>query len=346
VADAAPAGAAALVGASQQAAGAARAALAAGSVSLRLYPHELPAREIVAELLEQARLAEASGFDGLMTSEHHGGFPGYLPNPLQLAGLLLAETRQLWAAPCPLLLPLRHWSHVAEELAWLAARFPGRVAAGVAVGGLARDFELADLAYAERFARFRAALPKLAEALRGRAAAPLSGDAALAACEAAPIPLLVAGQSAAALRRAARLGLGVLFDSLQTAGNLRELVDEYAAAGGRGPRVLIRRVWLGAAPTAEAERQLAFYRSYSDSAVQSRWGDDELVQAGDGAELAERLAALLERSGCDALNLRVHLRGLAPAPIRDQIARLGAELLPALRARLPAGRAAPAAAAP
>lgn len=312
---------------------------AAGSISLRLYPHELPARELVAELLAQARLAEAAGFDGLMTSEHHGGFPGYLPNPLQLAGFLLDVTQRLWAAPCPLLLPLRAWSHVAEELAWLAARFPERVGAGVAVGGLERDFELAELPWAERFTRFRAALPLLADALRGHGDSPLSGDAAIRACARVPVPLVVAAQSAPALRRAARLSLGVLFDSLQRVSQLRELSDAYAAAGGRGPRILIRRVWLGAKPGSEAERQLAFYRSYSDPALQKNWGEDELVHAEAGEVLAGQLAALLERAGCDALNLRVQLRGIPPAAIREQIERLGAELLPPLRARLAERRA-------
>ena len=45
------------------------------SVSLRLYPHnELPASEIVEELRRQARAGVAAGFDGVMVSEHHGGF--------------------------------------------------------------------------------------------------------------------------------------------------------------------------------------------------------------------------------------------------------------------------------
>ena len=120
--------------------------LDAGQVSLRIYPHPLPARACVEEMCAQARLAEQAGFAGLMTAEHHGGFPGYVPNPMQLAGFLLAATERLWAGPCPLLLPLRPWTHVVEEAAWLAARHPGRVAVGLAVGGLAQDFELAGAA--------------------------------------------------------------------------------------------------------------------------------------------------------------------------------------------------------
>jgi alkanesulfonate monooxygenase SsuD/methylene tetrahydromethanopterin reductase-like flavin-dependent oxidoreductase (luciferase family) len=309
--------------------------LAAGSISLRIYPHALAPVQIVEELCRQAALADAAGFDGVMTSEHHGGFPGYLPSPLQAAGFLLEGMPRAWAAPAPLLLPLRHWSHVAEELAWLACRFPGRVGAGFASGGLARDFELAELAYAERFERFRAALPRVVAALHGRAEPPLADDPALAACAAQPIPLVAAAQSPAAVRRAARLGIGVLFDSLQTAERTRELSDAHREAGGRGPCIAIRRVWLGVAPEASVERQMSFYRGYAAPEAQRHWGEGhELVSGADGAELALRLADFAVRAGCDALNLRVHLSGLEPARVREQIERLGAETLPALRPQL------------
>jgi hypothetical protein len=76
---------------------------AAGSVSFRSYPNQgLGPTETIDELCAQAALAVAHGFDGVMTSEHHGGFAGYLPNPLQLAGFLLDAMPHGWAAPCPL----------------------------------------------------------------------------------------------------------------------------------------------------------------------------------------------------------------------------------------------------
>src|SRR5580704_5435005 len=50
-----------------------------------------------------------------------------------------------WAAPCPLLLPLRPAALVAEEVAWLAARHPGRVGVGLAAGSLVDDFEIMGL---------------------------------------------------------------------------------------------------------------------------------------------------------------------------------------------------------
>jgi len=77
-----------------------------GSISLRLYPHnELSAVDIVDQLCAQAALASDNGFDGVMTSEHHGGFAGYLPNPLQTSAFQLSVMSRGWAAACPVLLP-------------------------------------------------------------------------------------------------------------------------------------------------------------------------------------------------------------------------------------------------
>jgi len=296
-----------------------------------MYPHALPVRDCVAELLRQARLAEQAGFDGLMTSEHHGGFPGYVPNPLQLAGWLLETTDRIWAAPCPLLLPLLHWSHVAEELAWLAARFPGRVGGGMAIGGLAQDFEMADLAYEDRVARFKQALPLLTDALRGGADEPLALDPAIAACEANPVPVVSAAQSLGAVRRAAKVGIGVIYDSLQTIERMREITDAYLEAGGCATRIAIRRVWIGPPPEAEVEAQMDFYRGYASQNAQAHWGEgQQLVSGESGGEVAEKLLEIADHGGCDAFNLRVHVKGIEPARIEEQIARLGAETLPVL----------------
>ena len=141
---------------------------APGSISLRLYPHnELPAEAIVRELCTQAGLALDSGFDGIMTSEHHGGFAGYMAQPLQMASFVLEETAAGWAAAAPLLLPLRPTALVAEEVAWLRPRHPGRVGLGVAAGALPLDFDVAGVRLSESVDRFKSELPRLVAMLRG-----------------------------------------------------------------------------------------------------------------------------------------------------------------------------------
>jgi alkanesulfonate monooxygenase SsuD/methylene tetrahydromethanopterin reductase-like flavin-dependent oxidoreductase (luciferase family) len=288
----------------------------------------------IAELRTQAALAVEHGFDGVMTSEHHAGFAGYMPNPLQVAGFLLDAMPGGWAAPCPLLLTLRPTALVVEEAAWLAARHPGRMGIGVAAGALAVDFEVMGLDMHELGARFARALEELAAMLHGGGSGPLTADAAIARCATDPIPLLSAASSAAAARRAARVGSGVLFDSLATPDRCRMLSDAYREANGAGPVVLIRRAWLGAPPETAVARQVDVYRSYASERASVHWGADEMVSDRDASAVAERLVDVMRASGADALNLRCHVPGVGIEAAREQIAALGDEVLPRVHALL------------
>jgi len=137
----------------------------------------------------------------VMTSEHHGGFAGYLPNPLQAAGWCLEEMAKGWAAPCPLLLPLRPAALVAEEIAWLDARHPGRVGLGVASGSLPQDFDAMHVPIDDMAQRFTVAFEELVGILDGRAPGVLLGDPAVARLHEHPIPVLSAAMGLTAARR-------------------------------------------------------------------------------------------------------------------------------------------------
>ena len=298
------------------------------SVSLRLYPHnELAASEVVAELCAQAKLGLDHGFDGIMTSEHHGGFPGYLPNPLQMVTFMLEENPVGWAAACPLLLPLRPTALVAEEVAWLSARHPGRVGLGVAAGALARDFDAMGVPFGSAVERFKDALPRLVDMLRGRDLRELQDDPALHRVAEHPVTVLSAAASTGAARRAARVGAGLLLEGMSAPERLARLCAAYDESGGAAPKVLIRRVWLGQPDGALVSRQRDVYDGYAPAS----FGEDQTVSAGDPAVLAEMLHTALRVSGADALNLRVHLPGMSVADIREQIVRLGDEVLPRFR---------------
>jgi alkanesulfonate monooxygenase SsuD/methylene tetrahydromethanopterin reductase-like flavin-dependent oxidoreductase (luciferase family) len=305
------------------------------SISLRIYPHDgLEAETVVDEMCGQARLASEAGFDGVMTSEHHGGFAGYIPNPLQAAGWLLDAMPAGWSAPCPLLLPLRPPALVAEEVAWLAARYPDRVGVGLAAGSLVDDFEIMGLTKENLTQRFADGLAHVSGVLGGHRPGRLAGDPAVARCGAHPVPVVSAAMSMAAVRRAARLGVGLVFDSLSTPERVRTLVDGYRGAGGDGACVLIRRVWLGPPPRAEMAKQVDVYRGYAGTSAQAHWTADELVTGDDPAAVAGDLAGTMTRAGADACNLRVHAPGISPRQVRSQIVAL-AGVVTHLRARLP-----------
>ncbi len=256
---------------------------APGSVSLRLYPHDdlSSATAIVDELRTQAALAAQHGFDGVMTSEHHGGFHGYLPNPLQAAGWCLeAMPDGLGGAV----------SAAAPAAATRAGGRGDRVDGGAlprsrrprrGVGRAAR--RLRDHARAD--GRPRGALHRRrsrSSPASSTAARParLADDAAIAACAEHPIPMLSAAMGFTAARRAARLGAGLLFDSLSTPERCRELVDAYHEAGGHGP-VRARPAGVGrrAAPRTTSTTSSTCTASYSPAAAQAHWGEQEMVDA-------------------------------------------------------------------
>ncbi|HEY3843461.1 MAG TPA: LLM class flavin-dependent oxidoreductase [Acidimicrobiales bacterium] len=308
---------------------------APGSISLRLYPHnDLAPSEVLSEICAQASAALRHGFDGIMTSEHHGGFAGYLPNPLQVATFILEENDEGWAAACPLLLPLRPTALVAEEVAWLAARHPGRVGLGVAAGALPLDFEAMDVPLGSAVDRFKSELPRLVDMLGGRDLRELGNDPALSAGREHPVPVLSAAASVTAARRAAHSGAGLLLEGMSSVDRLRRICDGYDDAKGTGTKVLIRRVWVGAPDPALVAAQREVYESYSGPAA--AFGDDQTISAESPGELATGLHAAWRASGADALNLRIHLPGLPPDAVRRQIDLLGAEVLPALRELIPA----------
>ena len=309
--------------------------LAVGSVSLRLYPHDLDAVAQIAELRDQATLAIGAGYEGVMVSEHHADFPRYVPNPVQVCGFLLDAMPSGWAAPCPLLLPMKPYALIAEDIAWMAAAYPGRVAAGFGAGAVEVDFDLAEVPFDEIVERFKAALPKVVSALRGDDPTPLGRDRAVAALAADPLPMCVAAQSPGAVRRAARLGIGVLYDSLQTPEACRRLSDIYDEAGGTGPKIIIRRVWIGDPPREHMADQMDRYRRVARDETMQTWGsDDQLVHGPTPAEAAERLATVVTDAGCDTVNVRIHLAGLSPEQVRGQLTRHAAGFVSDLSAAL------------
>jgi alkanesulfonate monooxygenase SsuD/methylene tetrahydromethanopterin reductase-like flavin-dependent oxidoreductase (luciferase family) len=307
---------------------------ARGSVSIRLYPHnELKAEAIVDELCEQARLALRHGFDGVMTSEHHGGFAGYMAQPLQMATFVLEESSTGWAAASPMLLPLRATALVAEEIAWLNTRHPGRVGLGVAAGALPLDFDIAHVERADAPRVFKAELPRLVSMLRGEGLGELAGDPALEACRRNPVPVLSAAVSVTAARRAARCGAGILMEGMSSADRLTTLTEAFEQAGGNGSKVLIRRVWLGDVETDLVHRQRAVYNSFSGETI--TFGDDQTIASTEPAEVVARLCGLVKATKTDALNLRVHLPGMSPVAIREQIEALGTEVVGQLKDNWP-----------
>ena len=127
-----------------------------------------------------------------------------------------------------------------------------------------------------------------------------------------------------------------MFDSLSTPERCRQLTDAYRAAGGTGSCVLIRRAWVGEPPATRLDDQVDVYRGYSSTSAMQHWGTDELVGVARRRRSCRGAARRAPASrGADALNLRVHVPGVSPGDAREQIERLGHEVLGKIRGDAP-----------
>jgi alkanesulfonate monooxygenase SsuD/methylene tetrahydromethanopterin reductase-like flavin-dependent oxidoreductase (luciferase family) len=242
------------------------------------------------ERVEEVVVADRLGFDGVWLSEHHLTADGMLPSPLVMAGVLVARTSRIRVGTNILVLPLHHPLRVAEDAAVLDLVSGGRLVLGVGQGYSEREFA----AFGVDRRRRGVLLEEGVQAIR----AAWSGD------EVTPrprseIPLYVAGVTEAGLRRAARLGDGVIIYCATPADLIarRRLLDEVADE----PPPLIctgimhvdddaDRAWADAAPgIAYLEGEIASYGGTEPPALRR---EDYLVGTPD--DVATRLIALQE----------------------------------------------------
>src|SRR5437867_734356 len=134
------------------------------------------------EVIAEAQLAEASGFDSCFFGEHHQDQDGFLPSPLIVATAVAARTKRLRVGTSVILLPLHHPVRVAEDVITLDLVSRGRVGriadgfVGTPSTSLANATALADI-YKEA-ARKAGRVPEVVQ-MRDAWVAPTRADADL-----------------------------------------------------------------------------------------------------------------------------------------------------------------------
>lgn len=208
----------------------------------------------------QRRLAteiESLGFDSLWVSDHvvvpegERYIPEVMHEPLALLAWLAAETTSITLGISVLVLPYRDPVFTAKALASTDVLSGGRLVLGVGAGWLEREFEALSASFADRGAVTDEYL-RVIRNLWETDTSSFSGrwkryeDVRLfpkrAASRSAPIPILVGGNEAPSVRRAAELGDG-WHPINQAPGQLAESIRRYREACGRfgrppGPVVL------------------------------------------------------------------------------------------------------------
>jgi alkanesulfonate monooxygenase SsuD/methylene tetrahydromethanopterin reductase-like flavin-dependent oxidoreductase (luciferase family) len=157
--------------------------------------------------LDMSEWADRVGFDEVLLAEHHGEPAGFMPAPLTLAGAVLARTTRI-SVTVLVLAPLHDPVRIAEQLATLACIAPGRVRAIVGAGYRRADFEMAGVDRSDRGTRVDQLVELCRQAWTGHE---FQWQGRNIAVTPPPPPgqwprLVLGGKSAAAARRAARLG--------------------------------------------------------------------------------------------------------------------------------------------
>ncbi|MQY06776.1 LLM class flavin-dependent oxidoreductase [Actinomadura macrotermitis] len=296
--------------------------------------------------------AEEAGFDDVWLAEHHFMSYGVVPSAPALAGHLLGRTRRVHVGTAVSVLSVHHPVALAEQAALLALVSGGRFRLGVGRGGPWRELEVLGSGL-DRYERgFAESLDLLLAWLRAER---LGWDGEHFAFREVPVvprapeppPVLVACTSPATERLAAERGLPMLLgmhvgDEEKAAAVARygppaPHVSTHLAqvAGSRreAEELLMREMprWLGPGldgyvPVDDRPRPPRDPAGY----VRELLGRHPV---GSPADCADSLLRTAKRTGIGHFILLVEAAGSAERTL-ENIARLGAEVLPRVRAAL------------
>jgi probable F420-dependent oxidoreductase len=229
------------------------------------------------EVIAEAQLAEASGFDSCFFGEHHQDKDGFLPSPLIVCAAVAAQTRRLNVGTSVILLPLHHPVRVAEDVVTLDLVSKGRVIVGVGIGYQPADFRAFAVPMEDRLTRFEEGVEILRHCWTGEPFSFRGKHYTLEDVQVTPRPyqrpappLWIGASVPAAARRAGRIADGFVGTPSTRLDNATQLIETYenaAREAGRRPRiVLMRDAWV-ARTRAEADavygpEVMAAYRYY------------------------------------------------------------------------------------
>ena len=195
-----------------------------------------------AEHLDELPRVEDLGFDSVWTSEHILFYGPTLDATVTL-GAFAAKTRRIKLGTAILLMPLRNPTVVAKAVSTIDVLSGGRVLLGIGVGGeFPQEFEATGVPVGERGARTNEAIRVVKKlwtedntSFHGRWTTFAGVTMQPKPPQPGGPPIIVAGRSEAAMRRAARLGDGYmpyLFTPERFAA-AKQTIEQEAARRGR-----------------------------------------------------------------------------------------------------------------
>ncbi|TDB85546.1 LLM class flavin-dependent oxidoreductase [Actinomadura sp. KC216] len=304
--------------------------------------------------VEAALAAERAGFDDVWLAEHHFMSYGVVPSGTVLAGHLLAATARIDVGTAVSVLSTQHPVALAEQAAMLSLLSGGRFRLGVGRGGPWRDLEVFGTGLDRYEHGFAESLDLLLAWLRSERLA-WAGErfgfreVPVVPRALVPPPVTVACTSPATEALAAERGLPMLL-------GMHAGPDEKAAAVARHGRPDAPHISTHVAQVADTREEAV----KTVMAEMPRWlgpglegyvtVDDrprpprdpvgytrlmcELHAVGSPDDCVESLVTTVERTGIRHLILMVEAAGSRRATL-ENIARLGADVLPKVRSAVP-----------
>jgi alkanesulfonate monooxygenase SsuD/methylene tetrahydromethanopterin reductase-like flavin-dependent oxidoreductase (luciferase family) len=301
----------------------------------------------LANLIEQVRVAKASGLASLMVGQHFVSSPLQMFQAMPLLARLASEAEGMRLGPGLLLLPLLNPVVVAEETATLDWLTGGNAIIGLGLGYRQEEFDSIGVPFKERVPRFVEAVEVIKKLWRddvvehrGRFHT-LSGVQASVKpkCPGGP-PIWMAGDVEAAVKRAAKLADAWMPSPMVTednVGRLGAMFRETRAAAGLAPATefpIIRECHVGSMD--EVREPLGFkYEAYAAWSGASGFVPKERIRAdfdkfaqsrfiiGSEDQVVDQIVRYGERTGTDHILLRVQWPGLGQKTVIRTLERLG-----------------------
>jgi len=313
------------------------------------------------EVIAEAQLAEASGFDSCFFGEHHQDKDGFLPSPLIVATAVAAHTRRLNVGTSVILLPLHHPVRLAEDVITLDLVSKGRIILGVGIGYQPADFRAFNVPMEHRVTLFEESVEILRKCWSGEKFSHGGTHYTLEDVQIRPRPfqqpsppLWIGASVPAAVRRAGALADAFVATPSTSLQNVMRQVDAYkeaAGKAGRPPRVILMRDAWVAKSRAEAEtvygpevmtayqyywqNRLAEFRNIPSGTEFSlaNLAPDRLI-VGDAETCVREFHRWKDATSADYFLLRLrhaHSGGPPHAKIMDTIKLFGDSVLPHCR---------------
>ncbi len=194
--------------------------------------------DLYAAAIDMCAWAETRGAVVAVLSEHHGAEDNHLPSPIVLASAIAARTERLAIMLAAVVLPFWDPVRLAEDMAVLDIISRGRVSYAFGIGHRREEYDHFGVDIRRRGRLADEKLDLLRQLLKGEPV--VVGGRRIHVTPVSTSPggpfITVAGGSPAAVKRAARHGLGVILQTNQ--GGLKQLYENECRTRGHEPGVV------------------------------------------------------------------------------------------------------------